>query len=84
MYRPNFCNDCGEKIERRRWRWWTNRRFCAKCTTRLRSGAFVKVPFIMGMLILAGYFAGNVRRDAPPPLVIERSAVSEAATAQEA
>ena len=81
MYRPNFCNDCGEKVERRRWRWWTNRRFCAKCTTRLRSGAFVKVPLMVGALILTGYFAGNVRRDAPPPLVIERSAVSEATTA---
>jgi len=36
---------------------------------------------MVGALILTGYFAGNVRRDAPPPLVIERSAVSEATTA---
>jgi len=81
MYRPNFCNDCGEKVERRRWRWWTNRRFCAACTTRLRSGAFVKVPLIMGALILGGFFAGNVRHDAPPPLIIERFGASEATMA---
>ncbi len=78
MYRPNFCNDCGEKIERRRWRWWTNRRFCAACTTRLRSGGFVKVPLVMSALILAGFFAGSARRDAPSPLIIERSGASEA------
>ncbi|MCP9494043.1 MAG: hypothetical protein MSG64_06240 [Pyrinomonadaceae bacterium MAG19_C2-C3] len=81
MYRPNFCNDCGEKIERRSWRWWTNRRFCAACTTRLRSGAFVKIPLIMGALILAGFLAGSTRHDAPPPLIIERSGAGEATMA---
>jgi len=78
MYRPSFCNDCGEKIERRKWRWWTNRRFCTRCTTRLRGGAFVKVPLIAGALMLAGFFAGSARRDAPPPLIIERRDAPEA------
>ena len=78
MYRPNFCNDCGEKIERRKWRWWTNRRFCVRCTTRLRGGAFIKVPLIAGALMLAAFFAGSVRREAPPPLIIERRDVREA------
>lgn len=33
LFRPNYCCDCGEKIERERWRLWTSTRFCELCET---------------------------------------------------
>jgi hypothetical protein len=36
LYRPNFCCECGEKIERTEWRSWTSRRFCPVCETEYK------------------------------------------------
>ena len=36
MFRPKFCCNCGEKIERVEWRLWTSRRFCDLCSTEYR------------------------------------------------
>ena len=36
LYRPNYCCNCGEKIERNDWRLWTSRRFCALCETEYK------------------------------------------------
>jgi hypothetical protein len=33
LFRPNYCCDCGEKIEREQWRFWTSTRFCELCET---------------------------------------------------
>ena len=33
FYQPNFCCECGEKIERSDWKLWTSRRFCPLCAT---------------------------------------------------
>jgi hypothetical protein len=36
LYRPNYCCNCGEKIERVDWRLWTSRRFCPLCETEYK------------------------------------------------
>lgn len=33
FFRPNFCANCGEKIERIDWTLWSSRRFCDLCAT---------------------------------------------------
>lgn len=33
LYRPNYCSNCGERIERAVWHIWTSRRFCDVCVT---------------------------------------------------
>lgn len=33
LFRPTFCSNCGEKIERSEWHIWTSRRFCEICVT---------------------------------------------------
>jgi hypothetical protein len=33
LFRPSFCCNCGEKIERAEWKLWTSRRFCDLCAT---------------------------------------------------
>ncbi len=32
-YKPKFCCECSEKVERKVWHPWTNRRFCELCET---------------------------------------------------
>lgn len=33
LYKPNYCSNCGEKIDRIEWFPWTSRRFCEVCET---------------------------------------------------
>lgn len=72
MYKPNFCAECGAKLLRLRWHFWTSRRFCNGCARRLRRTRFIPAMFAALALVSAGYVAGRARRPAPPPLTIER------------
>jgi hypothetical protein len=77
MYRPNFCSDCGSRIERARWRLWTSRRFCRDCAPRFRRAQFL-LPIIAGTaLFCIGLAFGRVARPAPPPLIVERGQLPE-------
>jgi hypothetical protein len=83
-YRPNFCCECGDKIVRVRWRVWTSRRFCDKCSSRfvrahaLRGSCGALALFLVGMLI------GLCWRHERPPLVIERAVNTPAQTSSPA
>jgi hypothetical protein len=72
MYRPNFCAECGAKLLRLRWYFWTSRKFCNGCARRLRKARLTSALLVAALLVSAGYVAGRVRRPAPPPLIIER------------
>ena len=76
MYKPNFCAECGGKLLRLRWHFWTSRKFCNDCARRLRKVRFVPAFYAALALVSAGYVAGRVRRPLPPPLIIERRADS--------
>ena len=72
MYKPNFCADCGTRIERLRWHPWTSRRFCAACSPRLRRSLML-LPAIAALALFSlGLLTGRLVRPAPPPLVMER------------
>ena len=72
MYKPNFCCECGSKIERARWRFWTSRQFCSGCAASFRKSQFL-APLIAGAaLFCLGLAAGRVARPTPPPLIVER------------
>ena len=72
MYKPNFCCDCGERIQRARWRLWTSRRFCQDCAPRLRRARTAVVTAAGVALFGGGLLAGRGIRPADPPLVVER------------
>ncbi|MDQ2974133.1 MAG: hypothetical protein M3R69_01830 [Acidobacteriota bacterium] len=76
MYKPNFCSDCGTKLLRLRWHFWTSRRFCSDCAQRLWRARFVPPLLAALTLIGFGYVAGRARRPAAPPLTIIRRADS--------
>jgi hypothetical protein len=72
MYKPNFCSECGSRIERARWHLWTSRRFCSDCEPRLRK-ARIQLPLITGLALFAiGLIMGRAARPTPPPLLVER------------
>jgi len=73
-YRPNFCSECGERIVRLRWRAWTSRRFCDKCSQAFRkTHALQRISVALGVLLL-GILIGHGWRRERPPLVIQRTA----------
>ncbi len=76
MYKPNFCSECGAKILRLRWHYWTSRKFCDGCARRLRKERFAPLLLAVAVLFAGGYIAGRARRQAPPPLTIIRRADS--------
>jgi hypothetical protein len=72
MYKPNFCTECGERIARSRWHFWTSRRFCAGCAPRFRAARTI-LPLVAGTAFFTlGLGAGRAVRPAPPPLILER------------
>ena len=82
MYQPNFCAECGARIERDEGRllWTSGRFFCAACGKRFRRRRFF-VPLVLGAVLLSvGFVAGRAGRTSPPPLVIKRGAMPVAAS----
>lgn len=73
-YRPNFCSECGEKIVRLRWRFWTSRRFCDKCFRRFLKTHLSQRACVTLVLLCVGILIGRGCRREPPPLVIQRTA----------
>lgn len=72
MYRPNFCAECGEKITRTRWRFYTSRSFCPNCEGRFRKARLL-LPLIAAIALFSiGLAAGRATRQPQPPLVVQR------------
>lgn len=62
LFRPNYCANCGAKIERAEWRMWTSRRFCQVCETQFKGQdliprAVVVLGALAGIIGLGSYFA---------------------------
>jgi len=73
MYKPNFCAECGSRVERERWRLWTSRRFCSNCAPRFRKSRFLFFAITGATLLGLGFVAGRNQSPATPPLVVERN-----------
>ena len=71
-YRPNFCAECGAKLLRLHWHFWTSRRFCSDCARRLRKARLGPAILVILTLFGTGFLVGHTRRPAALPLVIER------------
>jgi hypothetical protein len=71
-YRPNFCCECGNKIVRLRWFFWTSRRFCDECFRGFAKSHWPRPAIALVALLVFGVLIGRGCRRAPPPLIIER------------
>jgi len=73
MYRPKFCAECGGKIIRLRWHFWTNRKFCSGCSPRFLKEQLTRVTIAGAVVFLMGIAIGQAARRMPAPIVIQRS-----------
>lgn len=55
LFRPTFCANCGEKIDRAEWHIWTSRRFCQVCETEYK-GQDLAPRLIVALGLLIGVF----------------------------
>ena len=77
LFRPNFCANCGEKIERADWGILTSRRFCQVCESEYKGQdviprVIVGFGVLLGVLGFGSYLrSGNV---AQTPLAMRQPA----------
>lgn len=67
-YKPNFCCNCGERIERLDWPFWSGRRFCQLCETDywlydIAPLLAVGVVALLGVLGFASFLRVAARAD---------------------
>ncbi len=62
FYKPNFCAECGEKVERVEWKAWTSRRFCDDCAAQLENPIRWKTGITAVCVLVVGIFAGQIGR----------------------
>lgn len=73
MYKPNFCAECGARVQRARWRLWTSRKFCETCAKQFRRASLTKRAALTLTLLGGGFLAGRAGRQTVPPLIIARN-----------
>src|SRR3954466_4710917 len=65
LFRPSFCANCGERVERKEWGIFTSRRFCPVCESELKAHdliprAVVALGVLVGIFGLGSYLkSGN-------------------------
>lgn len=71
-YKPNFCSDCGEKIERDDWRLLTSRRFCDNCAAHLDAPQKRFLPFIIAAIVIfgGGMLVGRFLQEKPKAVAL--------------
>lgn len=73
VYKPKFCCNCGEKIERRDWKLLTSRRFCELCETDFKLGDWMPRGVVL-IGVLAGVFGlGSFLQKSEKPLNLARN-----------
>lgn len=73
FYKPKFCSDCGEKVERTDWKPWTSRQFCELCETDHKVGEWLP-RLVLAVGILGAVFGlGTYLQRPEKPLNIIRT-----------
>ncbi len=78
LFRPNFCANCGEKIERASWGPLTSRRFCQVCETEFKGQDLLTRIIVGGGLLAAVFGLGSYlnSRSVPANALVARQARS--------
>ncbi|HEX8197137.1 MAG TPA: hypothetical protein VF571_13170 [Pyrinomonadaceae bacterium] len=78
LHKPNFCCECGEKIEKENRKWWESRKFCDECAQH-----FDKLPkrilkYFLGAFVFTGigFLIANSMSQRKPPLVPSQNQVA--------
>ena len=66
LFRPNFCANCGEKIDRVDWRITTSRRFCPVCESEFKGQDLIpRGIVILGVLVGVIGFGSYLKSGTP-------------------
>jgi hypothetical protein len=89
LYKPKFCCQCGEAIDRVEWNLWTSRRFCSVCESiqkqhDLMPRAVMAIGLIAALFGISGFMArSKAEPTAAAQVVAARPAMPSAHKAQE-
>ncbi|MBK9153734.1 MAG: hypothetical protein IPM25_05895 [Chloracidobacterium sp.] len=67
FFRPNFCCNCGERIQRAEWKLLTSRRFCDVCAIERQGTEWFPRAIVAGGVLIGVFGAGNYLRTAEAP-----------------
>ncbi len=67
-YKPKFCCECGEQIERTRWTLLTSRRFCELCETDFKLDDLIPKATVAAGILLGIFGLGMFLQKAEKPL----------------
>lgn len=65
LYRPNYCSNCGEKVERVDWGFFTSRRFCDICETEFKGHDILTRAGVLLVLAIGVVGIGAYLRSGP-------------------
>ncbi len=73
LYRPKFCCQCGDAIERENWKLWESRRFCELCKTEFMASDWIPrisvgIGFIFGIFFIGSFFQGTGKNTNESPV----------------
>ncbi|MFT3745080.1 MAG: hypothetical protein QM785_12410 [Pyrinomonadaceae bacterium] len=66
LFRPSFCANCGEKVERPEWFPWTSRRFCTVCEIEYKGYELIPKIVIIGSLLIGTFGIGAYLKSGTP------------------
>ena len=73
LFRPNFCANCGEKVERIEWGIFTSRRFCQACELEFKPQDWMPRIAVMGGILLAVFgFGGYLKKEDSRSIVADK------------
>lgn len=75
-YKPRYCCECGEKIERTSWRFLFSQRFCELCETRFGLVDVIPTFVLIFGLILSVIGLGNILRQPEKQLIVSSNPIS--------
>ncbi len=78
LYKPNFCAECGEKIDRENRHFWSSRRFCENCEPVYRMNRIFPPALAGVLLFFGGIFFGQMgqRYEKPNPVIPTQAALA--------
>ncbi|MCA1591029.1 MAG: hypothetical protein LC734_11740 [Acidobacteria bacterium] len=59
LFRPKFCANCGEKIERTEWGYLTSRRFCETCAIEFKGQEMIPRGIVAAGLLVGALGIGS-------------------------
>lgn len=88
LFRPKFCANCGEKIERTEWGVWTSGRFCETCAIEFKGQELIPrvaagAALLIGVLGVGSYLkSGETVVTREPQKLVEKAPTTTNETAQ--